>query len=74
MLEPTLEFGNQFLTILQGHLEVPYTEKELNLVKDLFFKRKAYAKDSAKIALLSAAADALNSWNPQEAERILNSL
>jgi hypothetical protein len=53
MIEPTaLEFGNAFLTILQEQYGAPYTERELDLVKALFLKRKDSANDATKSVLL----------------------
>ena len=74
MVEPTIEFGNQFLTILQQKLGVKYTERELNLVKSLYFKRKEHSNDKVKLSVLDQASEALNSLNPDDAERILNSI
>jgi len=42
MVEPTREFGNGFLNVLQQKLKVPYGDREINLIKDLYNKRKQF--------------------------------
>ena len=72
IIEPTREFGNQFLTILQQRLGVAYGEKELLLVKQLFDARRANV--SAWSEQLDAAAEALVHLRPEEARQILDRL
>ena len=74
MIEPTLEFKNQFLTILQEKLGVKYTERELILVKDLYLKKKEFKNDLTKQDALRKASEALNELRPDDAEAILKNL
>jgi MYXO-CTERM domain-containing protein len=55
MIEPTNEFGYRFLTTLQQALGVPYGQKELEIVRQLFDRRKANdpKADAASQALIN---------------------
>jgi hypothetical protein len=74
MLEPTREFGNQFLTILQQKISAVYGEDELNLVKALYDKRVLYKGDAAKQAELDLVAADLIAVRPTDAKVRLSTI
>jgi len=74
MIEPTKEFGNGFLNVLQSALQVPYGDRELNLIKQLYVKRKQNSGKSHVLSTLSDANKALNNLDPDKAEQLLNSV
>eukprot|EP00128_Syssomonas_multiformis_P015205 Colp12_sorted_trinity150504_noHs@14653 len=75
MIEPTREFGNGFLNALQNRLGVAYSDRELNLVKAYYLKRKQYAKSEVSAhQVLDEVYDALNAVMPDRAKELLNGL
>lgn len=48
MIEPTREYGNQFLNMLASALQIPHGDKEFNTVRDLYIKRKEYEAKGKK--------------------------
>lgn len=74
MFEPTREFGNQFLNILQGKLGLNYGDEELELVKKLYAKRMEYKYDLTKKAALEDASQCLIDLKPAKAAQILETL
>ncbi|CAG7731803.1 unnamed protein product [Allacma fusca] len=74
MVEPTREFGNGFLNILQNTLGVPFGNAELETVKKLHSLRVMHKNDKTKNAVLDIAARHLADLKPQEAAQILNTL
>lgn len=74
IVEPTREFGNQFLTILQQKIGSIFTETELILVKNLYDKRVEFKGDAAKQAELDLVAADLIAMNPQSARAKLNTV
>lgn len=73
VIEPTREFGNEYLNILQEKQKVPYGNRELNLIKDLYLKRQHYAALGRTDVLekLIQVNDALNDLQPDLAEKLL---
>jgi len=71
MLEPTKEFGNQFLTILQQKLGVPFGEDELVLIKNLYLMRKEFTGNARANNELDQAAKALIDLEPERAKEIM---
>jgi hypothetical protein len=51
MIEPTREFGNQFLNMLASGLKIPHGDKEFNTVRDLYLKRKEYEAKDMRVAM-----------------------
>jgi len=74
IIEPTREFGNGYLNILQDKLKVPFGNRELDMIKDLYMKRKHYQGRMDIQAKLDEANEALNNVQPDIAEAILNSI
>lgn len=74
MFEPTREFGNEFLNLLQQIQGVKYGDKELELVKTLYAKRMENKENSDKKVELDAASDFLVNLEPEKAAQILESL
>jgi hypothetical protein len=72
MIEPTVEFGYDFLVTIQRHASVPYTVKELELVYKWFLLRKKYATDAEKMSRLKQAYYYLVSLRVTKASAILN--
>lgn len=50
MIEPTREFGNQFLNMLASGLKINHGDKEFNTIRDLYLKRKDYEARGLKSA------------------------
>ena len=72
MIEPTVEFGNHFLNILQSKIGVrDFGDHELELVKQLYYKRKANSENSTKLNELDQVFQALVRLEPQTAEQLL---
>lgn len=74
MFEPTREFGNQFLNLLQQIQGLKYGDKELELVKTLYAKRMENKDNSDKKAELDAVSDFLINLEPEKAAGILETL
>ena len=74
MFEPTREFGNQFLNILQSKQGLQYGDKELEIVKKLYAKRQQYQDDLTKKSALDAASQLLIDLEPEKADEILEKL
>lgn len=74
MFEPTREFGNQFLNILQSKQGLHYGNTELNLVKKLHAKRIQYKTNVAKKAVLDNASQLLINLETTKAAQILGTL
>lgn len=74
MFEPTREFGNQFLNILQSKQGLKYGNAELELVKKLYEKRVQYQSDLIRKATLDAASQSLIDLEPEKAAQILDLL
>lgn len=76
MIEPTREFGNGFLNILANTLGVPVGDKEFNLVKELFFRRKdaEAKKDFALTQKLEEVNELINSVQYERAAELLRAI
>jgi hypothetical protein len=76
IVEPSLEFGNGFLNILQNKLKVPYGDRELNLIKEYYALRKKFETEGNKAsqAKLDDVYDALNHLQPEKAAQIMSTL
>lgn len=74
MFEPTREFGNQFLNILQSKQGLQYGNEELQLVKKLYAKRMEYKDDLTKKPALDTASQCLIDLDPAKAAEILETL
>jgi len=74
MIEPTREFGDSFLRTLQEKAGVPFSGRELGLVKDLYFKRQEHKESRTKMDQLQVAFEALAALEVDIAEEILNSV
>jgi len=74
MVEPTREFGNGFLNILQQRQGLKYGDKELELVKSLYRKRMEYKDNSSKKFALDTVAQLLINLEPEKAEQVLATL
>lgn len=74
MFEPTREFGNEFLNILQQVQGMKYGDEELELVKTLYAKRMENKDDVNKKAELDAASEFLVNLEPEKAAEILKTL
>ncbi|ODM94040.1 hypothetical protein Ocin01_12638 [Orchesella cincta] len=74
MIEPTREFGNGFLDILQQSLVPQYSTKELDIISDLYKKRVEYANQKGIQSILDQASDALANLEPEKAAEILRTV
>jgi hypothetical protein len=74
MMEPTEEFGYDFLTTLQAFTGVTYTQTELELIHNLYLLRKQHAGDQAIQDDLNQAFNYLVSLQVDEAATIINGL
>jgi hypothetical protein len=74
MIEPTLEFGNSFLNVLQDRLKVPFGNRELEFIKELYMKRKEFSGSEKIQGKLDKVFDALNNVEPDLAEKLLKSI
>jgi len=74
MIEPTREFGNQFLNVLQNSLGVPYGDKELNLIKEYYMMRKKFEGQKTANDKLDQVYEALNGLQPEKAAGIMKTL
>ena len=74
MLEPTAEFGFDFLIKIQEFTGVPYDESDLQLVYDLYLKRKAHASDSAIQNKLNLVFNYLITLQMDEAKALLDQI
>ena len=74
MVEPTREFGNGFLNILQQKQGLEFGNDELELVKLLYKKRMEYKGVRAVKSLLDEAAQHLIDLKPAKASEILRNL
>lgn len=74
ILEPTLEFGYSFLTILQEKLGVPYGEAELRAIHRLYTLRKQRAGNPSAQAVLDQAREHLVALRPARAVELMDTL
>ena len=74
MLEPTDEFGFDFLIKIQEFTGVPFDESDLQLVYDLYLKRKAHASDSAIQNKLNLVFNYLITLQMDEAKALLDQI
>lgn len=74
IFEPTREFGNQFLNILQSKQGLQYGDVELELVKKLYAKRVQYKDDLTQKAALDYASQCLIDLEPEKAAQVLDTL
>jgi len=74
MVDPTREFGNGFLDILQQTLVPQYSTKELDIIQDLYHKRKQFSTNQQVQTVLDKASDALVNLEPENAAKILATL
>lgn len=74
MLEPTVEFGYDFLAAIQNFTGVSYTQSELELIKRLYDLRKEYASDSEVQDTLNQVFYYLVSLQVENAEELLDGL
>ncbi len=74
MIEPTQEFGFDFLVSIQKMAGVVYTADELQLIYDLYKKRKEYNGQTDKQIVLDQVFTSLNELRVEEAETLLNNL
>jgi hypothetical protein len=74
MIEPTREFGDQFLRTLQEKVAVQYGKRELDLVKDLYFKRQANKDNKAAMDKLQLVNEALAALEVDIAEALLKQI
>ncbi len=74
MMEPTEEFGYDFLTTLQDFTGVSYTQTELELIYNLYQLRKQHAGDPQIQDQLNQAFNYLVSLQVDEAAEIINGL
>jgi hypothetical protein len=76
IIEPTREYGNQFLNILAGALGVNAGDNEFNMVKQLYVLRKEAEKnkDFAKLQKLQEVHEALNSVEYERAAELLSGI
>lgn len=74
MIEPTREFGNEFLNIMASALKLPYGDKEFNLIRDLYLKRQEFKGRAEVLSQLDAVNEALNNLEPEKAAKIFNSI
>lgn len=71
MIEPTREFGNGFLDIIQQSLVPQYSSREFDIISDLYKKRVQFKTNQDVQSVLDEAADALVNLNPDMAAEIL---
>jgi len=74
MIEPTREFGNGFLNTIQNTFGVATGDRELNLAKDLYYKRKEFVGQTKAQSQLNKVAAALLDNEFDTAETILTSI
>jgi uncharacterized membrane protein YgcG len=72
MIEPTVQFGYGFLTVLQQNLGVSYSQTELELVNTLYNQRKQYAGNAGMQSQLNQASSDLANCQVANANSILN--
>lgn len=71
MIEPTREFGNGFLDVLQQTLVPQYSTRELDIIQDLYRKRVQFSTQQDIQSILDKASDALARLEPEKAAEIL---
>lgn len=71
MIEPTREFGNGFLDIIQQALVPQYSSREFDIIGDLYKKRVTFQGRHDIQTVLDHASDALRNLEPQKAAEIL---
>ena len=74
MLEPTLEYGYDFLTTIQEFTGVEYSNTELELIYKLYMLRKQFASDEGIQKQLTQAFYLLSALEVNEAAKIINGL
>lgn len=74
IIEPTLEYGYSFLTIMQQKLGVPYGQHELELIFSLYQARKTHAGNASIQAQLDQVFNYLANQQVAPAEALLNNL
>jgi len=76
MIEPTREFGNGFVNILASALGVPAEDKEFNLIKNMYLKRKEAraSGDSELLRKLQIVDDAINALEYGKADELFSQL
>jgi glycoprotein endo-alpha-1,2-mannosidase len=74
MLEPTVEFGFQFLETIQTFTGVTYTRIDLERIHTFYLKRKEYATDTAVQAILDDVFAALIQLDTHTADELLQQL
>ena len=74
MLEPTVEFGYEFLTTIQEFTGVSYGQSELELIKQLYDFRKEYADNSEVQDKLNQVFYLLVSLQVEEARALMEEL
>lgn len=74
MFEPTDEFGYSFLEVVQDFAGVPYSVQDLELVYDLYQKRKAHKSDSQIQVKLNQVYYYLIALRIENARTMLNSI
>lgn len=73
-IEPTEEYGYQYLTALQSFTGVSYKQAQLETIYKWYVLSVRYANDSAKSKKLQLCYDYLNALMPDKAEEIMKSL
>jgi len=74
MIEPTLEFGSNFLEILQEFVGIDYSDYELEKIHSLYNLRKDFAQDNEKQIQLNQAFYYFVSLQSDRAIAIIDSL
>ncbi len=74
IVEPTTDFGFDYLVVIQKYTGVKYTQTELELIYKWYTLRKKYVGDAGKQAQLTQAYDYLASLDVDKAATLINKL